>query len=142
MSVQEKIVTWARILGTLAMAINQIKGLVEIWNDDTKTLGEKLLTTATTLGFLIPMIISTATSIKNMGISAIASKLALQGMSAAEVQATINTMGLKSALDLLKGPIGIATLAITGLVGAIILLSKESEKKITLEDQLKNLNSQ
>ena len=127
-SAQEKIVTYARTLGTLATAITQIKGLMDVWNDDTKSIGEKLLATATTISFLIPMIISSGVALKEMGISAITSKLALDGMSVAEIKAAVSTTTLSTAIKAALGPIGWIIAAITAVGVALAALYAESEK--------------
>ena len=41
-------------LSSLAMTINSIKGLSNIWSNEDKTTGEKILATMTTMGMLIP----------------------------------------------------------------------------------------
>ena len=141
MTAQEKIVSYARILGTLAMAINQIKGLIEIWEDDTKSLGEKLLTTATTLSMLIPMIISSVTAIKNLSISAMAAKLALKNYSAAAIEGAASSITFSTALHTAMGPIGWVIAAITALVGALVLLNNEAKKaeEASLGNQAKKI---
>ena len=127
-SAQEKIVTYARTLGTLATAITQIKGLMDVWNDDTKSIGEKLLATATTISFLIPMIISSGVALKEMGISVITTKLALDGMSAAEIKAAVSTTTLSTAIKVALGPIGWIIAAITAVGVALAALYAESER--------------
>lgn len=141
MTAQEKIVSYARILGTLAMTINQIKGLIEVWEDDTKSLGEKLLTTATTLSMLIPMIMSSVTAIKNLGISAMAAKLALKNYSAAAIEGAASSITFSTALHTAMGPIGWIIAAITALVGALVLLNNEAKKaeEASLGNQAKKI---
>ena len=119
MSAQEKLVTYARVLGSVAMAVNQIKGLIEVWNDDTKSLGDKLLTTFTTLGFLIPTLISTGTAVKNLGISIKATSMAWQGYEKGAIKGSIATMGFGSAAATAM-PYLVAISAILVAVGAAV----------------------
>ena len=56
MTVMDGFVAMAGVLSTIGMAINQINGLMNIWNNEQMSLGQKITATLTTLGMIIPMI--------------------------------------------------------------------------------------
>lgn len=139
---QEKIVNYARMLTSTVMVIEQIVGMIDVWNDKETSLGEKLLATASTIGFLVPNIISMANGMRQQGISAIAAKMAMEGKTKADIANTTATLGWGAALQAAMGPIGWISLAITGLVAGMALLFKylDNNKPLSLEEQLKLLN--
>jgi hypothetical protein len=49
------LVAMAGTLSSIGMMINQINGLIDIWNNKDLSFGKKLTTTLTTLGMIIPM---------------------------------------------------------------------------------------
>lgn len=53
-----KIVAGARALASVGMAIQSIKNLGSIWNDDDAELGDKIIQTMTSLGMIIPSLIT------------------------------------------------------------------------------------
>ena len=53
------ITTFGQTVMTASMAINSIVGLIDTWNNEDLSGGEKLLATMTTLGMVIPMVTST-----------------------------------------------------------------------------------
>ena len=116
---QEKLLIYARTLGSLAMTINQLKGLIEVWNDDSKSLGDKLLTTLTTFSILIPTLVSTGTALKNMGISIKATTMAWKGYSVGAIKGATTTMGFGTAVAT-SMPYLVAISAILVSIGAAV----------------------
>lgn len=139
---QEKIVNYARMLTSTVMVIKQIVGMIDVWNEEETSLGEKLLATASTIGFLVPNIISMANGMRQQGISVIAAKMAMEGKTKADIANTTATLGWGAALQAAMGPIGWISLAITGLVAGMALLFEylDNNKPLSLKEQLKLLN--
>ena len=57
-SMGQAFVTIAQSIGNVASAINTLKGLIDTWNNDDMSFGDKLLSTFTSLGMVIPMLIN------------------------------------------------------------------------------------
>jgi hypothetical protein len=57
-SLGQAFVTIAQSIGNVASAINTLKGLIDTWNNDDMSFGDKLLSTFTSLGMVIPMLIN------------------------------------------------------------------------------------
>jgi hypothetical protein len=55
----EGVVALGQTLSNVAMIANSAKGLFDTWNNEDMSFGEKLITTFTTLGTIIPMVTST-----------------------------------------------------------------------------------
>jgi hypothetical protein len=49
-------VTLGQTLSNVAMTVTSIKGLFDTWNNEDMSFGEKLISTFTTLGMVIPMV--------------------------------------------------------------------------------------
>ena len=59
-SMSQALTQMSSTIMSIGMIITNITGLIEVWNDDQAELSTKLLTTASTLGMVIPSIISVA----------------------------------------------------------------------------------
>ena len=57
-SLGQAFVTIAQSIGNVASAINTLRGLIDTWNNDDMSFGDKLLSTFTSLGMVIPMLIN------------------------------------------------------------------------------------
>lgn len=49
-------ITLAQAIGNVSMALNTLKGIWDTWNNDNMSFGEKLLSTFTSLGIVVPML--------------------------------------------------------------------------------------
>lgn len=121
---------YAQTIMTVGMVVSNVKGLIDTWGDSSKTAGEKVLATLTTLGMVIPMI-TTALSAQSvaamasaganfilstgLGSTAIASKVAAGGvLTFGEVlYTTLLPLGLIAAA------IGALILAFKGIVAIV-----------------------
>jgi hypothetical protein len=56
-------VTLAQSISNVSMAINTLRGVWDTWTNDDMSFGEKLLSTFTSLGMVIPMLV---TGVKNL----------------------------------------------------------------------------
>lgn len=122
--------SYAQSIMTVGMVISSIKGLIDTWGDSSKTAGEKVLATLTTLGMVIPMI-TTALSAQSiaamadaganfilstgLGSTAIASKVAAGGvLTFGEILYSILW-----PLGLITAAIGVLILAFKGIVAIV-----------------------
>lgn len=62
--ISDSFVALAQSVSATSMAIANLKGLTDTWKDDSKGVGEKLLTTFTSLSFTIPMVVSSFKGLK------------------------------------------------------------------------------
>ena len=60
----EQLTSFASALAAVGMAINSIKSIGNIWSNKDATTGEKLISTFTTLGFLIPSLVRVWTQLR------------------------------------------------------------------------------
>ena len=129
----EGIVAFGNTLSSLTMAFTSLQGLISTWNNQDATFGEKLITTFTTLGMVIP-IVTTAFQQQNLAqmatlSSAIASILPINTLSASEIAAGLageagaaGAVSFGAALWALLWPIGAVITVIAILAGGIYLL--------------------
>ena len=121
---------YAQTIMTVGMVVSSVKGLIDTWGDSSKTAGEKVLATLTTLGMVIPMLTSalSAQSIAAManagaqfilstgfGSTAIASEVAAGGV--ASFGAVLYTV--LWPLGLIVAAIGVLILAFKGIVAIV-----------------------
>ena len=124
----EGIVAFGNTLSSLTMAFTSIQGLIDTWNNQDATFGEKLIATFTTLGIVIP-IVTTAFQQQNLAqmatlSSAIASIFPINSLSASEIAAGLageagaaGTVSFSAALWALLWPIG-AVIAVIAILAA------------------------
>lgn len=122
--------SYAQTIMTVGMVVSSVKGLIDTWGDSSKTAGEKVLATLTTLGMVIPMI-TTALSAQSiaamanaganfilstgLGSTAIASKVAAGGVLTfgEELYTVLWPLGL------IVAAIGVLILAFKGIVAIV-----------------------
>ena len=132
--VSQGIVALGQTLSNVAMLVTSVKGLFDTWNNEDMTFGEKLISTFTTLGMVIPMVTTmfaknnavqlasfTASMTAALGIKtkAIAD---LQGAAAAGTLTAANG-SLAVSMWTVLWPIGLVIAAIAGLVVVAKLVS-------------------
>ena len=131
------IVNLAQGLSSLAMAINTLKGLKDIWSDKENSFGEKLLSTVTALGIAIPMLVtglkSLKTSLAELPLLFISFSAQLTGTEIKTYENIIATKGLsialkeaaKSALlaNTALGPLWAVLAVGAAVIGTVILAS-------------------
>ena len=131
-TVGQQFMAVANVISNVAMSINAIKGLIDTWNNDDMSFGEKLISTFTTLGMVIPMVAS-AFSANNMAMlgSVAPSIAAAFGFKKVGIEAAIATGGV-SALWATLWPIALAvgavSLAVAGLTAIFKGLSNAYNK--------------
>lgn len=83
-------VATTQTVGQFAMALTQLQGLKDIWNDETLSNGEKFLTLITQVSFTLPMLIITVSQLNKTfsGMNVVATmakgnQIAIQGLSSA-----------------------------------------------------------
>lgn len=125
----EMITSLAQSLSSFAMAITTLKGLGNIWTDEDLSVGEKLLSTLTSLGMIIPMLITSYQGLAATQITVNANSLAatilnsglatsLFGVKVAEDAAAVGALTLEAAFP----PLLIIALAITAAFAAIVAI--------------------
>ena len=121
----------AQTFSTVGMAITSITGLIDTWNNEDLSGGEKLLATITTLGFVIPSVISAFQGLKIEQVAALAQSIAVAFGFTGEAQAAIAagtaTAGFGTVLYTVLWPIGLVVLAVGALVAIIYGLVKAFE---------------
>ena len=121
----------AQTFSTVGMAITSITGLIDTWNNEDLSGGEKLLATITTLGFVIPSVISAFQGLKMEQTAALAQSIAVAlgftGEAQAAVAAGTATAGFGTVLYTVLWPIGLVMAAIGALVAIIYGLVKAFE---------------
>ena len=106
----------ANTISNIAMAINNVKGLIDTWNNEDMSFGEKLLATFTSLGMVIPML-TNSLSKNNIALlsnasASIASAFGLKTVDLAAEGATISVTALWGAL----WPIAVVMAAVAAAV--------------------------
>lgn len=150
-------VQMATSLGTVAMAISSVKGLIDTWNNEDLIFGEKLLTTITTLSMVIPSVVSVLgkQNIAQLSVasSAIAAALgittetfAIDAAGKVTIAATGATVGFGTALWTVLWPIGLVIAAVALLTAGIMALvnayNKDSQMAEEATTQAKECQNQ
>lgn len=131
-TVGQKFMAVANTISNIAMSINVVKGLIDTWNNEDMSFGEKLLSTFTSLGMVIPMV-RTAFIGNNLAMlgSASASIAAALGFDGVAISAKVAAGGV-GALWAALWPIALVvaglTLVITALAAGVKYLSDEYNK--------------
>ena len=71
---------------SLSMAINSLSGLSDVWSDDDVSIGQKLLSTITTLGFTLPMVGGAINSLLKPMMTARAESIAINALKTTGLQ--------------------------------------------------------
>ena len=145
------IVALGTSLTSVASAIMSIKSLGQIWSDDDATTGEKILTTMTTLGMVIPMLtrafdaenIAKLAGLKLDGLTVAKTVAKVAGVKAEKIAHETNTAAIwkEIAAQMLQNWYYAAIVAvILVLIGVIALLTDAYNKDAeALADANKNL---
>ena len=131
MSTGEMVVSFAQALSSVAMALSMLKGLKDIWTNEDLSTGEKLLSTLTTLGMVIPMLITSYQALNVSQLTVNASSLAatilnsgliasLFGVKAAEDAATTGALTFEAAISPLIILVGALVIGLVALVGVVM----------------------
>lgn len=95
-SVGQKIVAVGNLLSNVAMSVSSIKGLFDTWNNEDMSFGDKLISTFTTLGMVIPMVTS----------SLIGNNLAMLGSASASIATALGFDGVAISAKVAAGGVG------------------------------------
>jgi hypothetical protein len=95
-SVGQKIVAVGNLLSNVAMSVSSIQGLFDTWNNEDMSFGEKLISTFTTLGTVIPMVTS----------SLMGNNLAMLGSASASVATAFGFNGVAISAKVAAGGVG------------------------------------
>ena len=131
-TVGQKFMAVANTISNIAMSINVVKGLIDTWNNEDMSFGEKLLSTFTSLGMVIPMV-TTALTGNNLAMlgSVSSSIVAAAGFDGVAISAKVAAGGV-GALWAALWPIALVvaglTLVITALAAGVKYLSDEYNK--------------
>lgn len=138
-------VAFGQSVSSTAMAITTLKGLFDTWNNEDLSVGDKLLSTFTSLGIVIPMVTSALNKNSVASMAAFSKALLLKVGLDAEAQSAVAagtaTAGFGTALWTALWPIGLLMAAIAALVAVIWLVVKafEAVAASSPEGQLKAL---
>lgn len=144
----ESFVSLAGAISSLTMGISSLIGLWDTWNNEDISFGDKLLTTLTTLGMVLPMIISSFAGVTIAQLGTISASLgAAMGFSAETVAAyeaaaatgtlTVSLWVLLAPILLIVAAIGAAIVIIWGIVKAF-----QAWQAASPEGQLKALHEE
>lgn len=121
----------AQTFSTVGMAITSITGLIDTWNNEDLSGGERLVAIITTLGFVIPSVVSAFQGLKMEQTAALAQSIAVAlgftGEAQAAIAAGTATAGFGTVLYTVLWPIGLVMAAIGALVAIIYGLVKAFE---------------
>lgn len=128
----QKFMAVANTISNIAMSINVVKGLIDTWNNEDMSFGEKLLSTFTSLGMVIPMV-TTAFTGNNLAMlgsvsSSIAAAVGFDGVAISAKVAAGGVGALWAALWPIALVVAGLTLVITALAVGIKYLSDEYNK--------------
>ena len=138
-------------LSTVAMAISSVSSLVETWKgvmEGTVEPGQAVIQTLTTLGFVVPMLITSFNSL-NMAeygsvVASMAAALGFTGTATAAEAAAAGTATFGTVLYTVLWPIGLVIAAIGLLIGTVWLLVKafQAITSSPVEEKLKKAEEQ
>lgn len=119
-----QLVAVGNTLSNIAMSINMIKGLFDTWNNEDLSFGEKLISTFTTLGMVIPIVTNafSKNNIVTLG-AASTSLLAAARFDTAGRAALIAAGGVNSLWAALW-PIAVVAAAVAAAIAVLVLTIK------------------
>lgn len=139
------IVSFGEALSSTAMTITTLKGLFDTWNNEDLSIGDKLISTFTSLSIIIPMVTNAFNQNSIAQMAALSKTLlltvGLSGEAQAAVAAGTATASFGAALWTALWPIGLLMVAVAGLVAAVWGIVKvfEAVEASSPENQLKAL---
>lgn len=144
----QSLVATTSAISATAMALSTIKGLIDTWNNEDMSFGEKLFTSFTSIAMILPMVTS-AFNMQNLAqmatvSSSIAAALGFSGEAQAAIAAGEATVGFGTALYTVLWPIGLVVAAIMALIGVVYLIVQayKAWEASSPEGQLKTLEEE
>lgn len=147
-TLSQGIVALGQTLSTVSMTITSIKGLFDTWNNEDMSFGDKLISTFTTLGMIIPMV-TTSFRMQNLAqmatvSSSIAAAFGFSGEAQAAVAAGTATAGFGATLWTVLWPIGLVIASVTLLAGVIAglinIYNKDANASKKAQEELNTAN--
>lgn len=145
------LVQMGQALSTVAMAVSSVSSLVETWKgviEGTVEPGQAVIQTLTTLGFVVPMLVTSFNSL-NMAeygsvVASMAAALGFTGTATAAEAAAAGTATFGTVLYTVLWPIGLVMAAIGLLIGTVWLLVKafQAITSSPVEEKLKKAEEQ
>lgn len=121
------IVALSNILSSVAMSITTIKGMFETWSDEDMSFGDKLLSTFTSLGMVIPMVTNAFGKNNIAMLTSVSSSLAAAaGFDTTAFSAKIAKGGIEGVWTALW-PIAAAAAAVAAALALLVLAIKSVE---------------
>lgn len=139
-SLGDSFVALRDVIMSVSLAFESLKSIFDVWNDEDASFGDKLITTFSSLAFVIP-IVTSAFNKQNLSqltviASAIGSILPMHTLSAAEAQAGIAAAAASGSIGAMAAalwaalwPIALVAAAIVALVAVVYLLVKKSKEQ-------------
>ena len=146
----------AQGISNVAMVASSVYGLFQTWNNEDMSFGEKLISTFTTLGMVIPMVTTAFNKNSLAQLSALSAgianalgqkgvTLAYNAETGAIVTSTGATIGFGAALWTVLWPIGLVMAAIAALVAVVVLLvnayNEDANAAKAAQEQVKGLET-
>ena len=127
----EKITSVATAITAVSMAINNIKGLKDIWTNEDLSTGEKVLSTLSSMAMVVPMLTNAFSGLNAKQLlaagSSIAAKIGMTGVATSASAAAAATSGFGMALITTLWPLALVAAAIGGLIALFIALDKQAK---------------
>ena len=128
MTFGQKMTAFGQMISTVSMAINSIVGLIDTWNNKDLTFGEKLLSTMTTLGMVLPMVISLFNkenaALLMQGANSLRAVVGKEALTAATIQQIAAEKGAAAAAWASLGPYVIIVAVLAAVAAAVYGLVK------------------
>lgn len=120
-TVGQQIVAVGNLLSNVAMSISAVKGLFDTWNNEDMSFGDKLISTFTTLGMIIPLVKSAFDANNRAMLGSVStSLLAAAGFDTAGISATIAAGGV-GALWAALWPIALVAAAVAAAIAILVV---------------------
>ena len=150
LTIGDKFSQVASSIMTVGMVLSSVKSLLSIWQDDSLPLGDKLISTFTTLGFVIPMVISqykvlisqlqSFIAVNNSGLT---STLAQAGanmvlstsfgaVAASALAAKLGIQGVQAAALIAVAVIAVIAAAVAGIVALVNRFTVTPKEKMAM----------
>ena len=120
----------AQKISAIAMLISSLKGLVDTWNNDDMSFGDKMIATFTTLGFILPVVTASLEALNLAKLADIAETAVLaigdwalaaaeKGVISEKVADTIATIALETAMS----PLLLVVLALVAAFASFVAIA-------------------